>query len=173
MRNIIVAYPTKDMAMQLRNVLEHNGLYVSHVCGTGSSALGIAADMRSGVIVTASILRDMSAGTLAERLPAGFDIVALSKGGREEYMGNLISLPLPLNKAEFIKTVEVLVATETSFTDRTADDKQIISNAKAILMNVNNMTEMQAHKYLQSESMKRSKKMVDIANEVIYKFNDR
>lgn len=173
MRNIIVAYPSKEMAMQLKNVLEKDGLYVSHVCGTGSSTLGIAADMRSGVIVTASILRDMSAGTLAERLPAGFDIVALSRSGREEYMGNLISLPLPLDKSEFLRTVEILVATETSFTDRSTDEKQIISNAKSILMNIKQISEMQAHKFLQNESMKKSKKMVEVAEEIIYKFNDR
>lgn len=173
MRNIIVAYPSKDMAMQLKNVLEADGLYVSHICGTGASILGIAADMRSGVIITASILRDMSAGTMAERLPAGFDIVALSKGGRKEYMGNMISLPLPLNKEEFLNTVEILVASDSSFTDRKINDSQIISNAKSILMNMHNLTEMQAHKFLQKESMKQSKKMVDIANDIIYKFNDR
>lgn len=172
MRNIIVAYPNKDMAIQLRNVLEQDGLHVSHICGTGSSVLGIAGDMRSGVIVTAAILRDATAVSLAERLPAGFDIVALSKGGKEEYVGNLISLPLPLNKQDFLRTVEILVATDTSFTDRNNDEKQIISNAKTILMNDTGMSEMQAHKFLQNESMKKSKKMVDVALEIISSIND-
>lgn len=172
MRSIIVAYPNKDMAIQLRNVLVEDGLYVSHICGTGSSVLGIASDMRSGVIVTASILRDTTATALAERLPAGFDIVALTKGGREDFMGNLISLPLPLNKNDFLRTVEILVATDSSFTNRANDEKQIISNAKTILMNDTGMSEMQAHKFLQDESMRRSKKMVDIASEIVASISD-
>jgi response regulator NasT len=171
MKNIIVAYPTKETAMQIRNVLENEGLYVSHICATGASVLGIASDLRGGVIICASILRDMSAGTLAERLPAGFDIVALSKGGRESYNGNYISLPLPLDRDDFIRTIEVLVSSESSFTNRTFNDAEYISQAKAIIMNINDMTEMQAHKHLQNESMRQSKKLVDIAKEIIENFS--
>lgn len=170
MKNIIVAYPSRNTALQLKSVLEQDGLYVSHICATGASVLGIAADMRSGVIVCASILRDMGAGVLAERLPAGFDIIALSKSGREDYMGNLICMPLPLDKDEFLRTAEILVTTESSFTSRNLKDSEYISNAKAVLMNINDMTEMQAHKFLQSESMRCGMKMVDIAKDIIAKF---
>ena len=151
MKSIIVAYPVKQTALQIKNVLESEGLYVSHICATGASVLNIAADMRGGVIVCASILRDMGAGTIAERLPAGFDIVALSKSGRQSYMGNFISLPLPLDRDEFVSVVSVLVSSKSSFTNRKKDDADYISNAKAVLMEVNSMTEMQAHKYLQRE----------------------
>ena len=136
MKSIIVAYPKKNTAMKLRSALEEEGIYVSHICATGASVLGIAADMRSGVVVTASILSDMSATVIADRLPPGFDVVALSPSGREDFMGNLISLPLPLDRQEFISTVRVLVATETSFTNRNLDDSELISSAKTILMNV-------------------------------------
>ena len=171
MRSIIVAYPKKNLAMRLRNVLEDDGLYVSHICATGASVLGIAADLRSGVIITAAVLSDMSAAAMAERLPSGFDVIALSSNGREDYMGNLITLPLPLDREEFLKTTETLVSAQASYTDREGDDRQIISNAKTVLMNLRGISEMQAHKYLQNESMKRSKKMVDVAKEILDRFN--
>lgn len=85
-------------------------------------------------------------------------------------MGNLICLPLPLDKDEFLRTVEILVTTESSFTDRNLSDSEYISNAKAILINTNAMSEMQAHKFLQSESMRCGKKMVDVAKDIIAKF---
>ena len=100
----------------------------------------------------------------------GFDVIALSKSGKEDYMGNLICLPLPLDKDEFLRTVEILVTTESSFTSRNLSDSEYISNAKAILMNTNDMSEMQAHKFLQSESMRCGKKMVDVAKDIIAKF---
>ena len=171
MKSIIVAYPKKNTAMKLRSALEEEGLYVSHICATGASVLGIAADMRSGVVGTASILSDMSATVIADRLPPGFDVVALSHSGREDYMGNLISLPLPLDRQEFISTIRVLVATETSFTNRNLDDSELISSAKTILMNVHGITEMQAHKRLQQESMRTSKKLVDVARDIISQFS--
>ncbi|MFR5874913.1 MAG: ANTAR domain-containing response regulator [Eubacterium sp.] len=171
MKSIIIAYPIKNTALQIKSVLESEGFYVSHICATGASVLNIAGDMRSGVIVCSSILRDMGAGVLAERLPAGFDIVALSKGGIQSYMGNLISLPFPLDRDEFVNTVAVLVSSESSFTNRKKDDNEYISDAKSILMSVNGMSEMMAHKYLQKESMRSGKKIADVAKEIIKQFS--
>ena len=90
MKSIIIAYPIKDVALQLRLMLEKDGLYVSHICALGSSVLSIAQDLYEGVVICASQLSDMSAGIIAENLPPFFDVVALSKNGRESYMGNLI-----------------------------------------------------------------------------------
>ena len=170
MKNIIVAYPSKNMAVQIKNVLEQEGLHVSYICGTGASVLRIASDLRGGVVVCSAILSDMGANTLAERLPAGFDIIALCKSGREDYMGSFISLPIPLDRAEFVKTVAVLVSSQSSYTERDKTDADAISNAKLILMKANEMSEGQAHKYLQNLSMRRGKKLAEVAREVIREF---
>lgn len=170
MKDIIIAYPVKETAMQLRSLLESEGYHVSYVCALGSSVLSIAHNLNEGVVICASILSDMGAGVLAENLPYGFDVVALSKNGIPEYMGNLVSLPLPVNKAEFLQTVAVLVSTRSSFTQRKNDESEIISNAKLILMNANGITESQAHKYMQQESMRTGKKLMDLAKEIINDF---
>ena len=170
MKDIIIAYPSKDVALKLRSLLEGEGFHVPYVCATGSSVLSIAHSMREGVVVCASILSDMGAGTLAENLPVGFDVVALSKNGREEYLGNLISLPLPVHRDEFLQTVSILVSTRSAFTQRTKNDSEIISDAKLILMNRQEISESQAHKYLQKESMRTGKKLVDLAKEIINDF---
>ncbi len=172
MKEIIIAYPVKATALQLRSMLENEGFHVSYVCATGASVLSIAQDLREGVVVCASILSDMGAGILSEHLPVGFDVVALSKNGREEYMGNLINLPLPVHRDEFLQTVSILVSTRSSFTQRKGNDNEIISNAKLILMNSKNITESQAHQYLQKESMHTGKKIVDLAKEIINDFTE-
>lgn len=171
MKSVIIAYPNKNTAMQIKNVLEAEGIYVSHICATGASVLNIAGDMRGGVIVCASILSDMNAADLYENLSSGFDIVALSKSGRESYMGNYISLPLPLDRVEFTNTIAVLISSQGSFTCRHKSDNDFISNAKSILMNTNGITEMQAHKQLQRESMRTGKKLVDVAKGIIDQFS--
>ena len=170
MKDIIVAYPTKNTAMQLRSLLENEGFHVSYVCATGSSVLSIAQSLDEGVVICASILSDIGAGVLAERLPFGFDVIALSKNGRDEYLGNLISLPLPVNKEEFLQTVAVLVSTRNAFTVRNDNDSELITKAKLILRETNNMGEVEAHKFLQQESMKKGKKISLIAQEIINDF---
>ncbi|MDE6155627.1 MAG: ANTAR domain-containing protein, partial [Eubacterium sp.] len=172
MKEIIIAYPNKVTALQLRSLLEAEGFYVSYVCATGASVLNIAHELHEGVVVCASILSDMSAGVIAEHLPVGFDIVALSKNGREEYMGNLINLPLPVQKDEFLQTVSILVSTRSSFTQRAKDESDLISNAKLILMNNRGISESQAHQYLQKLSMRSGKKLVELAKEIVNDFTD-
>lgn len=170
MRDIIIAYPSKEVALKLRMLLEGEGMRVPFVCALGASVLTIAQDMREGVIVCAELLSDMSAAKVAENLPPDFDVVALSKNGTESYMGNLIYLPLPINRAEFVDTVCVLANSTSAFTRRDGSDAEDISNAKLIIMNRMNMTETQAHKYLQQESMKSGKKLAQLAKEIINDF---
>lgn len=170
MRNIIIAYPVKDIALKLRMLLEGEGLHVFCVCALGSSALSISQDMREGVIVCAEMLSDMSAANIAEHLPPDFDVVALSKNGTESYMGNLIYIPLPVNRDEFLRTVSILANSTSAFTRRDSDDAELISKAKLILMNQMDITETQAHKYIQNESMKTGKKLAKLAQEIINDF---
>ena len=168
MKDIIIAYPNKEVALRLRALLVGEGFRVSHICALGSSALGAAGEKDAGVIICASLLRDMGAGTLAEQLPADFDVVALSKNGKTEYMGNLITLTLPLDRQEILQTVAVLVS--SSFTRRKEADEDLISNAKLVLMNTQDMTELQAHRFLQKESMRTGLKITDLAQKIINDF---
>lgn len=172
MKDIIIAYPNRDVAMQFRSLLEREGYHVSYICATGSSVLGIAQTINEGVVICASILSDMGASVLAENLPVGFDVVALSKNGREEYFGNLINLPLPLHKDEFLQTISVLVSTHSSFSRLDKTESELISKAKLIIMKTNSIGEIQAHKYLQQESMKTGKKLIDLAKEIINDFTE-
>ena len=154
MREILVAYPSKDTALKLRSLLEGEGYDVPYVCATGASVLSIAQDMSEGVIVCVEGLRDMTAGNIAEHLPPGFDIVAFTRGDTDS----------------FLNTVGVLVNSVSSFTERSVSDEDVISKAKLILKETNAFSELQAHKYLQRESMKMGKKIAVLAQEIINDF---
>lgn len=131
MKSIIITYPAKSTAMRLRDVLTSSGFYVSHICALGATTLGIAQEMRGGVIICSSVMPDMNVSSLAEHLPPDFDVISLSKGGKEDY-GSVINLPLPLNRNEFLKTVAVLVSSESSFTRRRPAESDIITSAKLV-----------------------------------------
>lgn len=160
MKDIIIAYPVKETAMQLRSLLENEGFHVSHICARGSSVLGIAQTLNEGVIVCSFNSQQIWVQVSLQKIClSALMLVALSKNGIPEYMGNLVSLALPVNKEEFLQTVAVLVSTRSSFTQRNNDDSELLSKAKLILMKTNDMGEIAAHKYLQQESMKKGKKL--------------
>ena len=50
MREILVAYPSKDTALKLRSLLEGEGYDVPYVCSTAASELSIAHDMSEEVV---------------------------------------------------------------------------------------------------------------------------
>lgn len=170
MKDIVVVYPVKSAAMAIANLIKKSGLCVSHICALGASALEISQQKRRGVIVCPFVMQDMSAADLAESLPVDFDVVALSKNGSEQYMGNMITLPLPIEKEAFIQTLMVLASSRSSFTKRSADEDDCILKAKNILMAVKGMNEGQAHKFLQNESMKTGKKLSAVAMDILDEF---
>ena len=88
LKDVIVVFPVKETALSLRALIEKNGFHVSCVCALGTSALDAAQHTTQGVMVCPFLMRDMSAAELAEQLPNGFDVIALSKNGVEQYMGN-------------------------------------------------------------------------------------
>lgn len=169
MKDIIIVYPVKETALTIRNLIEKSGYHVSHICALGSTALEIASTKEKGVIICPSFMQDISASDLAEHLPFGFDVIALSKNGSEQYMGNLLTMPLPLDATEFVNTVGLLATSSTSITKRSDSDQEYIKKAKDALMAFQNMTEPQAHKYLQNESMISGKKIVEVAMDLLDK----
>lgn len=170
MKNIIVIHPKKEMALAIRSIIEKGGFHVSHICALGASALKISSSKQSGIIVCPFVMKDMSATELALRLPQNFDVIALSTNGSEQYMGNLITLPLPINYNEFISTISVLNSSVSSFTKRSEDEKDYISKAKEVLFTVKGMSEVEAHKYLQNQSMKNGKSIAKVAMDILDEF---
>lgn len=170
MKDIIIAYPDKAIALKLKSFLESEGYSVSHVCALASSVLGIARTKKEGVIVCASFLKDMSAPALAEHLPPDFDVLSLSRSGRAEYNANLITLPLPLNREVFLQTVAVAVSSKSSLRSYNEKGTDTLNKAKLVLKNTKELTEFEAHRYLQKESMRTGIKIEDIAKRIISDF---
>ena len=171
MKDIIVVYPSRDTAMKLRALIEKGGYHVSHICAHGSTALEIAQEKQNGVIVCPFVMRDMSSADLADALPNDFDVIALSKNGSEQYMGNMLTLAMPLNVNEFLQTVGILSSSQSGFTKRSESEHEYISKAKEALMSIKGMSEMQAHKYLQKVSMNSGKKLLQTAMDILDELN--
>ena len=171
MKDIVVVYPSRDAAMKLRALIEKGGYHVSHICAHGSTALEIAQEKRNGVVVCPFVMSDMSSADLADALPNDFDVIALSKNGSEQYMGNMLTLAMPLDVNEFLQTVGILASSQSGFTKRSESDHDYISKAKEALMSVKGMSEMQAHKYLQKVSMNSGKKLLQTAMDILDELN--
>ena len=160
-------------ARSIKNVLVKNGFSVTAVCTSGAQALGHTDELRDGIIISGYRLTDMVCMELKDNLPAGFEMVAMaSQRVLTDVSGNgIIGLAMPLKVHELINTVDMLsqgiVRRKKKQKERpkvrSGEEASIIENAKRLLMERNNLTEEEAHRYLQKHSMDNSVSMVETA----------
>ena len=153
MSNIIVVFPKRENAVNIRNSLVRAGIEVSAVCLTGAKVLQYADNWNDGIVVCGYRFQDMQYTDLRESLPDTFDMLLVASA--DKWMDGLpdgvVGLPLPIK-----------------------DDSQrkIIDQAKALLIERNNMSEEEAHRYLQKSSMESGTNMLETAQMVLTIMNE-
>ncbi|MCD7726261.1 MAG: ANTAR domain-containing protein [Clostridiales bacterium] len=177
MINIIVVLPKLEDAKGVRGLLIKNGFQVTAVCTTGAQALSQLDDLNDGIIICGYKLTDMIYQELHDCLPKGFDMLLMvSQNMVNDCMDNdIICLSMPLKVYDLINTVDMMSqaiqrrrrkAKQTPKV-RSAEETALIREAKQLLMNRNNMTEEEAHRYIQKCSMDSGTNMVETAQMVL------
>lgn len=178
MTNIIVAFPRIENGKSIKNILVKHGFHVSAVCTTGAQALQHADMLEEGVVVCASRLLDMVYGQLREYLPAGFEMLVVSSPGYWEGqgMGQVLCLPMPLKVHELAAAVEQLAGVVECRRKkrklarrgkRDAEGDRLLLAAKEALMAKKQISEEEAHRYIQKSSMDSGRGLVETARMVL------
>ncbi len=177
MVGIIVVFPNKDNAANIRNLLVRNGMAVTGVCTSGAQALHYADTADQGIVVCGSKLKDMMYTELREYLPREFDMLLLASpdrwSGRD--IEGVIGLSMPLKAYDFINTVEMMLTglerrrrkRKQEVKTRDPRQQETIRKAKELLMERNHMTEEEAHRYIQKCSMDSGTNMAETAEMVL------
>ena len=177
MTNVIIAFPKIEDAKSMKNLLQRSGYPVLGACSTGAQALGMADGMNSGVLICAYKLPDMMYSELVECLPEGFELLLMASPAhlREKPSDQIVCLSMPLKVHELISTLEMIVQTverrkrrkKNQPKERNQDEREILSQAKSLLGVRNNMTEEEAHKYIQKCSMDSGTNLVETAQMIL------
>lgn len=174
MSSILVANANADYAKKIAAVLHSGGLNVSGVCTTGAQVINFTNRHYHGGVVVCSIkLMDMTAMDLPRAAGSNYDFLFILKSQQTDISDSLscASLLQPINRMSLISSVNMLLSIadysslsiKKKIASNTIDEKKIIENAKNLLMQRNNFTEPQAHRFIQKKSMDTSKKMIETA----------
>ena len=157
MTNIIVAFPKQDNARNIKKILMQNGHHVDAVCGYR--------------------FVDMMYTELHEYLPVQFEMLLVASpancGNRD--VENLVCLATPLKVNELLDTVEMMEYTITRRRkklkqipkERTKEEQELINEAKALLVERNNLSEEEAHRYIQKRSMDNGTGLTETAQMIL------
>jgi response regulator NasT len=178
--NIIVVFAKLDDAKSIKNILVKNGMSVAAVCSSGAQALGYVDEFSDGIIICGYKMADMICVELSKNLPKGFEMIVMaSPRALNEISGTgIMGLAMPLKVHELVNTVGMMsqgiIRRKKRLRDkpkvRNEEEAATIAHAKGLLMDRNNMTEEEAHRYLQKHSMDNGTNMVETAQMVLAMF---
>ncbi len=176
MIGIIVAFPKQENAQMIKTLLVKSGFKVAALCTTGAQVMAALDEISDGVIVCGYKFPDMMYNELREELPVNIDMMLVAgRANLQEASGEgIVCVEMPIKAGDLVDTLSMMAeAAERRRKKRRAaprvrskEELDIIAEAKAILMERNNMSEEEAHRYLQKTSMDTGTGIVEAARMV-------
>lgn len=176
MADIIVVLPKLEDAKNLRKLLIRNGYDVNMVCDSGAQAVSAVNHLDGGVVICGYKLPDMHYFEINDYLPGGFQMLLLASPAKIADCGSdVMCLSMPFKVQDLLNTLEIMMVQynrwlkkqKEKVKKRTESDKKVITVAKELLMERNNMTENEAHRYIQKISMDSATNMAETAQMII------
>lgn len=182
MSNIVIAFPKKEVAQNIRKILSQSGYSVQAVCSTGAQALASVNNLENGILICGSRFIDMMYMEIHDYLPPEFQmlLIASPTSIQEREVENMVCLELPMKVHELLQTLEMMEGQirrrrkrfRSIPRQRSEEDRQMIEQAKALLMDRNKFSEEEAHRYIQKRSMENGTGLVEVAQMILSLMQD-
>lgn len=171
MDRIIVAFSKEETRRRILRLLALEGLE-GVPCAGGGEALRAVRRLGGGVVICGFSLGDMSANALAEDLRGLALVLVVARAAYLELCGgeNLCKLAAPVSPPEFSSTLRLLLDRAPALrpaSRRSEADRDLIRRAKELLMDVNRMSEEEAHRFLRRRAMDAGMKLEEAARRII------
>lgn len=173
MLSIIIAFPRVEDAKNIKNLLVRNGFEVNSTCTTGAQVVSIVNELDEGIVLCGYRFSDMHYLQLYNYLPKGFEMLLIASPTKlvDVSANDIVCLNMPIKTNELLSTLQMMTLNmirkrkrrKQLPTHRSEEEKQIINKAKTLLMDRNQMSEEEAHRYIQKTSMDSGTNMVETA----------
>lgn len=175
--NIIVAFSQNEDTRNIKTALQKSGFEVAAVCNTGAGVLHTIEHLDGGIIVCGYRLPDMLYTELYNCLPKTFKILLVASeihwGDRDN--ADVVYVPIPVKVNTLAETLNMMMQTQLMQRRkkrqmpvvRSEEEQVLLRDAKRLLMDKNNMTEEEAHRYIQKCSMDSGNSMVEMAGMIL------
>ena len=177
MDRIIVAFANEEAQRRIVQLLESGGYQAAGCCFSGAEVIRTVRKLGSATVVCGFKLRDITASDLAADLRGLAVLRVVSSAVNLDLCEgeNLYKLPTPVARSAFFSSLEMLQTFEQKHLhrpppQRREEEQQLIRRAKELLMDINRMTEAEAHRFLQKRSMDSGMKLAEIAQYIIHSY---
>lgn len=177
MAGIIVVFPKLEDAQSIKRLLIRNGYSNVSCCTSGAKAINMADSLGEGIIISGYRLPDMPYREIHDSVGSSFEmllVTSMSKESLDEEPG-IAMLEMPLKVRDLLNSVEMMDMNiyerihkeRRKPGKRSPEEQMVIDEAKKVLMETNQMSESEAHRYIQKSAMDSGRNMVETASMIL------
>ncbi len=174
MQKVIVAFESEMNSAKIKEIIESGGVASCLVCRSAAEVKRAVHKQRLNIIICGFKLPDENCQDLFQDLPSSCYMLMITPQVRLELCeeDGIFKLAAPVRRGDLLASVRMLVQMNQRFViqhrpQRTEEEQALIDQAKVVLMDRHDMTEEQAHRFLQKKSMDNGAKLVDTARIVL------
>lgn len=174
MERIVVAFSHEEAQRRILRLLESAGCSPAACCSSGGETIRTVRKLGGAVVVCGFKFRDMTASEVAASLRDTAVLLVLASAAHLDFCEgeNLFKLPTPAARSDFFASLDMLCRQEARHPrrappQRDEEEVRLIRRAKELLMEVNRMSEAEAHRFLQKRSMDAGLKLAETARLVL------
>lgn len=178
MSQIVIAFSNEETQQRLKRLLESNDCIPAGCFFSGSDVIRCVHKLGSACVICGFLLRDMTANDLALSLRGSAVLLAVTKPVYLDLCEgeNLFKLATPVSRSDLFTSLNLLQQFEEKnlrrpTSHRKADEQKLIGRAKELLMEINRMSENEAHRFLQKRSMDSGLRMAETAQLIIQSYS--
>lgn len=173
MEKIIVAFENEATARKIAEIIQNGGVascLTLHSCGEVRRMVRRA---QLNIVVCGYKLSDGPCEDLFADLPSSCSMLMVAQQGQLELVNeDIFRLPAPVSKSSLCASVEMLFQANRQISKyirprRNEEEQSVVEEAKRLLMERNGMTEEQAHRLIQKQSMDTGARMVQTARLIL------
>lgn len=174
MDSVIVAFEHEKACGRIKDILESGGVASCILCRSAAEVKRAVNQQQVGAIVCGYKLPDQPAQSLFDDLPHTCAMLVIAPQSMLDLIGNqdIFRLPLPVSRGDLAASVRMLIQVghrleRQSRPRRSQGEQAVVERAKAALMARRGMSEEQAHRYLQQQSMATGARLAQTARQVL------
>lgn len=174
MRQVIVAFERQSNSDRIREIIENSGAFSCIECRTADQVRQAVRKLRLDIVVCGFKLADESCETLFYDLPRRCSMLMIAPQAQLELCEaeGIFKLQSPVRRSELLASVRLLAQLRQGgrlggYVQRTQEELELVDAAKTVLMDRHGLTEEQAHRFLQKQSMDNGARLTDTAKLVL------
>ena len=176
--NVFIAFANEKVSYTVAKMLMSESITPVCISSDYASLKNQFKYYQNGIIISGYTLKDSSIIQFIEDIPERFGVILIGNKSQVDLCDNdrIFKLSVPLQKDDLFCSVYMLLnmqdnlkkTTQNNYKPKVTDDeKKLLQLAKELLINRHNMTEEQAHRYIQKKSMDTGKRNVEVAKIIL------